>query len=226
MAKPPAKRRRSRALSSHPEAMDMKLHWSPRSPYVRKVMVAAYELGLVERITCVRSVAAISTPNPAIMTDNPLSKIPALVLGDGEVLIDSRTIVEYLDSMVGGGILVPREGPTRWRALSRQALADGLLDLLILWRNEREKPPARQTGAWLDAFAVKAAATLDRFEQQVTDPFDEAFGIGEIALGCALSYADFRFADLDWRKGRPRLAAWHEGFAARPSARATEVINA
>ena len=212
-------------LSSHSDGPDMKLHWSPRSPYVRKVMVAAHELGLVARIICVRSVAAMSTPNPAIMRDNPLNKIPALVLDDGEVLIDSRTIVEYLDSLAGG-ILVPREGEARWRALSRQALADGLLDLLILWRNEREKPPARQTDAWLDAFAIKVAATLDRFEQQAANPFDGAFGIGEIALGCALSYADFRFADLNWRKDRPRLAASHESFAARPSARATEIIDA
>jgi glutathione S-transferase len=213
-------------LSSHPDGPALKLHWSPRSPYVRKVMVAAHELGLVEGIACVRSVAAMSTPNPAIMADNPLSKIPTLVLPDGEMLIDSRTIVEYLDSLAGGGILVPREGVARWRALSRQALADGLLDLLILWRNEREKPPARQTDAWLAAFAVKAAATLDRFEQQAANAADEAFGIGEIALGCALSYADFRFADLNWRSGRPRLAGWHESFAARPSARATEVIDA
>jgi glutathione S-transferase len=204
----------------------MKLHWSPRSPYVRKVMVAAHELGLVERITCVRSVAAMSTPNPEIMADNPLSKIPALVLEDGEVLIDSRTIVEYLDSVAGGGILVPREGRARWRALSRQALADGLLDLLVLWRNERDKPAAQQTAAWLGAFAVKVAAVLDRFEQQAANASDEAFGIGEIALGCALSYADFRFPDLGWRNGRPRLAAWHEGFAARPSSRATEVVDA
>jgi glutathione S-transferase len=204
----------------------MKLHWSPRSPYVRKIMIAAHELGLVERIACVRSVAAMSTPNPAIMADNPLSKIPTLVLDNGEVLIDSRTIVEYLDSVAGGGILVPREGMARWRALSRQALADGLLDLFILWRNEREKPSERQTVAWLSAFAVKVAATLDSFEEKAANAPDDTFGIGEIALGCALSYADFRFADLNWRDGRPRLAAWHESFAGRPSARVTEVIDA
>ena len=217
------------AQSPQPQRPVMKLHWSPRSPYVRKVMVAAHELGLVPRIDCVRSLAAMHAPNPAIMADNPLSKIPALVLDDGTVLIDSRTIVEYLDALAGG-ILVPASGRERWLALSRQALADGLLDLLVLWRNERLKPAERRTQAWLDAFAVKAAATLDRFEQQesghrAAEWPAASFGIGEIALGCALSYADFRFAELDWRTGRPRLAAWHAGFSARPSARATEAVD-
>ena len=203
----------------------MKLYWSPRSPFVRKVMIAAHELGLVDRLECVRYVAALATPNPAIMADNPLSKIPTLVLDDGEVVFDSRTIVEYLDELAGGGTLVPAAGLGRRRALSRQAFADGLTDLLLLWRNEGLKSPERQTQAWLDAFAVKAVATLDRLELEETERPTEGFGIGEIALGCALSHLDFRFADLEWRKGRPRLAAWHAGFSARPSARATEVVD-
>ena len=129
-------------------------------------MVAAHELGLAEKIECVRSVAAMGKPNPAIMLDNPLSKIPALVLGDGTVLVDSAVIVEYLDSLAGGGRLLAPAGRLRWLVLSRQALADGLLDLLVLWRNEREKPAGRQTHEWLDAFAIKAAATLDRLEAE------------------------------------------------------------
>jgi glutathione S-transferase len=187
-------------------------------------MVAAHELGLVDRITCVRSLAAMGTPNPVIMADNPLSKIPVLVLDDGEVLIDSRTIVEYLDSLAGGKLL-PASGPARWQALSRQALGDGLLDLLNLWRNEREKPSAQQTPAWLDAFAVKLWATLDRFETLSDSLTAQPFGIGHIAIGCALSYADFRFAELDWRTQHPGLTAWHKSFAARPSAQATEAFD-
>lgn len=202
----------------------MKLHWSPRSPYVRKVMIAAHELGLVDRLDCVRSLAAMDTPNPAIMQDNPLSKIPALVLDDGQVLIDSSVIVEYLDDLASGTLLPA--GAARWEALSRQALANGLLDLLILWRNERDKPAARQTAAWLDAFAVKAGATLDRFEQIAPAMAARPFDIGHVAVGCALSYADFRFAGLGWRTGRPALADWHAGFATRPSVLATEIVDA
>jgi glutathione S-transferase len=188
-------------------------------------MVAAHELGLTEKIECVRSVAAMGRPNPAIMLDNPLSKIPALVLGDGTVLVDSAVIVEYLDSIAGGGRLLAPAGRLRCLVLSRQALADGLLDLLVLWRNEREKPSGRQTQDWLDAFAVKAAATLDRLEAEAGALESEPFGIGHIAVGCALSYLDFRFTDLAWREGRPRLAAWHATFADRPSAKATEIVD-
>src|SRR5579875_2336156 len=144
----------------------MKLHWSPRSPYVRKVMVAAHELGLVDRLDCVRSLAAMGTPNADIMRDNPLSKIPTLVLDDGTVLLDSDVIVEYLDSL-GGGKLIPTAGPARWEVLARQALASGLLDVLILWRNELNKPEARRTPEWLAAFHAKTEATLDRFERDM-----------------------------------------------------------
>jgi glutathione S-transferase len=203
----------------------MKLHWSPRSPFVRKVMVAAHELGLVDRIELVRSVAAMPKPNPAIMADNPLSKIPTLVLDDGQVLIDSSVIVEYLDSVAGGGILLAPSGVARWQALSRQALASGLLDILILWRNEREKPPVQQTSSWLDAFALKTQATLNRFEAEPAGLTDQPFNVGHIALGCLLSYVDFRFAELEWRVERPTLAAWHAHFVARPSAQATEAVD-
>jgi len=203
----------------------MKLHWSPRSPYVRKVMVAAHELGLADRLDCVRSLAAMGTPNPDIMQDNPLSKIPTLVLDDGMVLLDSDVIVEYLDSLAGGK-LIPVAGPARWEVLARQALASGLLDALILWRNELNKPEARRTPEWLAAFAAKMDATLDRFERDMEAVAAKPFDAGHVALGCALSYLDFRFDSMDWRTKRPALAAWHRAFAARPSAVATEAIDA
>lgn len=203
----------------------MKLHWSSRSPYVRKVMVAAHELGLADRIECVRSLAAMEAPNPAIMADNPLSKIPTLVLDDGTALFDSDVIVEYLDHL-GGGTLLPAPGPARWDALSRQALASGLLDVLLLWRYERMKPEAQRSPAWLAAFATKTQAALDRLEHDAPATAAKPFDAGHVALGCALSYLDFRFADLQWRGTRPALAAWHDTFRARPSAMATEIVDA
>ncbi len=202
----------------------MKLHWSPRSPYVRKVMIAAHELGLADRIKTVRTMVQMNRPNPDLLADNPLSKIPTLLLPDGAVLFDSLTICEYLDHL-GGGTLFPAE-PARWAALTDHALGSGLLDVLILWRNEREKPPGQQSPDWLDSFGVKTRATLDRLEAKAPALEGAPFGIGHIGIGCALSYLDFRFAALDWRAGRPALAAWHAGFAARPSVRATEVVDA
>lgn len=203
----------------------MKLHWSPKSPFVRKVMVAAHELGLDHRITRIRSVAAMTSPNQQIMADNPLSKIPTLTTDEGEILFDSLTICEYLDALAGGGRLFPSSGSQRWAMLTWHALGNGLLDLTILWRNEREKPAARQTPEWLSAFETKTVATLDRLEEIATELADAQFGIGHIAIGCCLSWLDFRFVDLAWRDGRPKLAHWHEAFAARPSVTATEIVD-
>jgi len=201
----------------------MLLHWSPRSPFVRKVMVAAHELGLVDRLTLRRTVAAMTAPNPDLLPDNPLSKIPTLVLEDGAVLIDSGVICEYFDSIAGGGLIIPAAGPERFRELSRHALATGLLDVLILWRNERNKPPEAQTAAWLTGFEIKYHAALARLEREAGPIVPGPLGLSWIALGCCLSYLDFRFADLGWRAGRPALAAWHDEFRARPSAIATEI---
>ena len=100
----------------------MKLHWSPRSPFVRKVMIAAYELGLADRIACVRTVVATTRPHAPLMEENPLSKIPTLILDDGTVLYDSPVICEYLDSLHSGRKLVPRDGKERM-ASSRRAIA-------------------------------------------------------------------------------------------------------
>jgi glutathione S-transferase len=205
-----------------PDDTRMRLHWSPRSPFVRKVMVAAHELGLADRIHRVRTVVRMVQPNTDLLPDNPLSKIPTLVLADGTVLIDSVVICEYLDALAGGGKLLPTPGPERWTALARHALGN----ILILWRNERDKPEEKRTPELLDSFAVKTGAALDRLERDATALAAAPFGIGHIAVGCCCSYLDFRFPDLDWRSGRPSLAAWHEGFRARPSAQATEIVDA
>ncbi len=203
----------------------MKMHWSPKSPFVRKVMLAVHELGLDDRIERQRTVTTMLRPNPDLLPDNPLSKIPTLVLADGTALYDSLTICEYFDHLAGGGILFPAPGPERWQALLWHSLGDGLLDMVILWRNEREKDAAIQFDVWLNAFARKTELSLDRLEQFAPDMAAARFGIGHIAVGCCLSYVDFRFAQLDWRTGRPALAAWHATFEARPSARATAVVD-
>jgi glutathione S-transferase len=201
----------------------MKLHWSPRSPFVRKVMVFAHETDLVDRLTCVRTVVAMKSPNATLLPDNPLSKIPTLVLADGSTLYDSGVICEYLDTLHSRTRLFPAEGPARWIALRRQALGDGFLDFLLLWRNERERPLPSQP--LLDAFATKYRAALKSLDQEAPALGGMQFGIGHIAIGCSLSYLDFRFADLGWRREHPQIAAWHASFAARPSARATEVVE-
>jgi glutathione S-transferase len=198
----------------------MKLHWSPRSPFVRKVMVLAHETGLVGRLDCVRTVVAMSTAHEGLLSDNPLSKIPTLVLDDGTSLYDSCVICEYLDGLHDGPRLFPPEGPARWTALRRQALADGFLDFLLLWRYERERAAPSQ--ALLDTFATKYTATMGFLEQEAAPLSQTPLGIGHIAIGCSLSYLDFRFTHLGWRNGHPQIVAWHAAFAQRPSMKATE----
>ena len=204
----------------------MKLHWSPRSPFVRKVMIAAHELGISGRLTLVRTVVRMAEPNADLLPDNPLGKIPTLLLEDGTAMFDSLTICDYFDSLAGGARLIPALGSERWQALTWHALGNGFLDLLILWRNERDKPVGKQTEGWLDSFAVKTQATLDHLEALAPTLGQAPFNIGLIAIGCALSYLDFRFADLGWRTSRPVLAAWHAEFAKRPSVIATEIVDA
>lgn len=194
----------------------MKLHWSPKSPYVRKVVVVAHELGCLERMELVRTVAAMARPNETLMRDNPLSKIPALVLDDGRALFDSIVICEYLDARFGGS-LFPREGELRWQSLRWNALGDGMLDALILWRNERERPEVQQSPALMAAFEHKVCACLQMLDQSATELSETAFTIGHVSLACALGYLDFRFESLHWRHIAPALAAWEAHIAQRPS---------
>ena len=201
----------------------MKLHWSPRSPFVRKVMVVVHELGLADRIACVRTVSAMTKPHATLMQDNPLSKIPTLVLDDGTVIYDSPVICEYLDSLGGAPKLHPAEPKARLAALRRQALGDGFLDLLVLLRDERMR--ASPSDVHKSSAAVRKAAVLNSLDHVAEDLAATPFGIGHIAIGCALSYLDFRYADEDWRKDHPRIANWHATFAARPSVRATEPVD-
>lgn len=204
----------------------MKLHWSPKSPFVRKVMIAAHECALIKRIELVRSVAIMAKPNAVLMADNPLNKIPTLVLDDGSALYDSTVICEYFDDIaerVAGAMPLFPRGAARWDALRRNALGNGLLDVLILWRNERERTTPSK--ALIAAFASKSLASLDQIDRDLTAAPAARFDIGDIAMGCALAYLDFRFATLDWRTTHPMLAIWFERFSARESVRATQVVD-
>jgi glutathione S-transferase len=201
----------------------MKLHWSPRSPFVRKVMIVVHERGLTARIDCVRTVAATTKPHAELMRDNPLSKIPTLVLDDGTVIYDSPVICEYLDALDGSPKLFPAEPSARLVALRRQALGDGFLEMMVLLRDERMR--AHPSNIHMASTAVRKAVVLKSLEGEAPQLAAAPFGIGHIAIGCALSYLDFRYADDDWRKDHPRIAEWHAAFAARPSAKATEPID-
>jgi glutathione S-transferase len=199
----------------------MKLYWSPRSPFVRKVMVCAHELGLVHRIERIRALVSLTQTNADVLKVNPIGRIPALVLDNGEVLYDSHVICEYLDAEYGDSRLFPRAKPARWDALRRLALADGMLETGILWRAERMRPAAQQSPEMLAAFDRKIATALAALEQDSARLEHDGIDIGDLAIGCALGYLDFRFAELDWRARNNRTAAWFESFNRRPSMQQT-----
>ena len=203
----------------------MKLHWSPRSPFVRKVMIFAHETGQADSFERVRSVVAMRTPNAEVMRDNPLGKLPTMVLDDGRALFDSAVICEYLDARHAGVPLFPKAGQARWEALRWHALGDGLLDILVLWRNERERPSGQQLNDLMQAFELKPHAALKVLDEEAQALDATAFGIGHVAIVCALGYLDFRFPGVDWRAGYPRIAAWFSGQSQRPSVRMTAPVD-
>ena len=197
----------------------MKLRYSGASPYVRKVMVAAHETGLADRIELAPVSVAPTLLNPEVAAENPLVKVPTLVLADGTSLFDSRVIVEYLDTLHPGRRLFPAEGPARWTALRRQAIGDGLLDAALLIRYENNlRPEPQRWPDWIEGQFRKlrqalAALAAEKLGTELT--------IGEITAGCALGYLDFRFPDEDWRMAHPALESWFAGISERPSFAAT-----
>jgi len=202
----------------------MQLHWSPRSPYVRKVMVVVHELGLANRIELIRSVAVTTQPNPEIMAVNPLNKIPTLVLEDGHPLYDSRVICEYLAHLSGRTAFF-RPDDRYFETLRRQALGDGLLDVMIAWRGEQLRPLDIRSAAHERAFRVKLDHCLALLEGEAEVLAQDPYDIGHVAIGCALAYVDFRFADRNWKADHARLARWHDQFEARPAVLAAPIID-
>lgn len=188
----------------------MQLRSSPPSPFGRKVKIAAHYLGLFDRITVVP--ADTNDPQDSLRSQNPLGKIPVLILDDGTNLYDSRVILDYLDHLVGGGRIMPH-GTGRYEVLTRQALADGIMDASLLQVYEaRMRPEDQRSAKWLDIQAGKVARGLAAFEARA-GAFDPALDAGSIALACALGYLDLRFAGA-WRQHYPKLQAWLAAFEA------------
>ena len=201
----------------------MKLHWSPRSPFVRKVMIVLNETGQIDQVECVRSAVAMATePNPDVLADNPLGKIPTLVLEDGTALFDSRVICAYLAERAG--MFQPVSAAERFRQLRWEALGDGLTDILLLWRIERTREE-KADPVICAAFETKVRATVARLDAEV-DPLSQTpLGLGQIAIFCALGQLEFRWPGTGWREAFPRLAEWFAGLEMRPSFARTAVVD-
>lgn len=184
------------------------LRYSPASPYARKIRIAADLLGLAKRI----EVSPASTTDPAdpLRRQNPLGKIPTLILEDGSSVYDSRVIADYLDGLAGGGQLIPAGLGARLEALRLQALGDGINDAALLIRYEvASRPEPLRHPETIALQQGKIDRALDALEDA---PPSGAVHIGHVAVACALGYLDLRFEGA-WREAHPRLVEWLDDFA-------------
>lgn len=192
----------------------MKLYYAPTSPYVRKVMIVLEETGQRDAVELVNTATTPIAADTALLAKNPLAKVPALERPDGPTLYDSRVITAYLDARAGGR-LYP-QGARRWDTLTLEATAEGILDaaLLMVYEN-RFRPHEKRIPEWVDGQwekITRATAALNtRWISNLRGPLD----MGQIAVGCALAYIDFRHGDRDWRTGNPGLADWFAAFESR-----------
>lgn len=198
----------------------MRLYHSPTSPYVRKVMVVLHETGLLPQVALIPTAGTPVDPGSMPLDQNPLGKIPALEREDGPALYDSRVICRYLDALAAAG-LYPA-APKGWDSITLEATADGILDAALLMVYEsRLRPADLRYDPWVEGQWAKIDRALDTLESRWIDHLSDTLDIGQIALGCAIGYLDFRHDARGWRETRPRLAAWAEGFLARLSMQAT-----
>ncbi len=214
-----AGRRRFRGSGTWFNHMTMILRSTLTSPFGRKVRMAIHILGLEGRFEIVP--ASSADPDDTLRQQNPLGKMPTLILDDGTAMFDSRVILDYIDALAGGGRLIPAKGEARHRALTLAALADGIIDAALLITYEaRFRPEDARSETFLAHQRDKIVRALVRLEAD--PPAIEPLTVGAIGLACAFGYLDWRQA-LDWRADYPALLDWHRRFAAAvPAFAATE----
>lgn len=195
----------------------MKLRHAPTSPFVRKVMITAFETGLEDKIE--RVPTNVWDPNTDIGTDNPLGKVPTLFTDAGQVLYDSTVICEYLNEKGGGDLFA--SGDARWKALQMNSLGDGIAETGIRRLLEQRQGGDSPRKPWIDRQNMIINRVAETLETEL-DFLNGPFTIGQVAIACGLGWLEFRFDDLTWRDIAPGAAKWYDGICERPSLKATE----
>lgn len=197
----------------------MKLLYQTHSPYARKALVFAHELGIAGRIEVVHHETSPTLRNEQVFAENPLGKVPVLLRPGLPPIFDSDVICAYLDTLAAGRGLIPGVGEPRWHALRVQAVAQGIADagIAVRWETLR-RPEALRYPPLRDGYIDKLVASYGWLERELD--VDSPIHVGHVALATALDWIEFRQLP-GFRDGRPRLAAWFDGFQARPSMRAT-----
>ncbi|MFO1315828.1 MAG: glutathione S-transferase N-terminal domain-containing protein [Burkholderiales bacterium] len=197
----------------------MRLWQSRFSPFARKVLVLAHELGIADRI-----VAHDTDPHTdeGLRRVNPLCKVPTLVLADGRAVYDSRVICDYLLALGEASRVAGPRDRDSWEIARDHALGDGICDAAVALRGEKLRLPGEQSAHYMDRQRAAILAGCDVLAADV-DRLRDRVDIGAIAIACALGYLDLRHPEIDWRRGRGALAQWFVQFAARDSMRATAI---
>ncbi|MCB5410407.1 glutathione S-transferase family protein [Pseudogemmobacter faecipullorum] len=196
--------------------MTIRLFFSPASPFVRKVMVAAAERGVA-----VEKLASAAWPirrDPNIVQHNSTGKVPCLLTQNDEPVFDSRVITQYVDAQGQSGATLYPQDARRFQVLTLEALADSVLEASLLHRYENVlRPEDKRWDEWSRGQMEKVDSGLDDLEGRWFDLLSQQFHAGAIATACLLGYLDFRFPEKDWRSAHPRLSAWFAEVSARPS---------
>ena len=197
----------------------MKLIYASASPFVRKVHVALIETGLIEQTELAQVTTTPVNSDDSAIAANPSGKIPALILEDGTTIYDSRVICRYLNDRAEAN-LYPQED--LWNLLTLEASADAIMEALVLMTYERRIRPEELVYApWIEAQWAKAERSIIAINNERLDLLNGPLNMSQIAVACALNYADFRHADRDWRGSAPQLAEWFEEFSKRPAMAST-----
>lgn len=203
----------------------MKLFFSATSPYVRKVMVLAIEKGLDKQIEKLPAAAHPINADMTLAAKNPLGKVPCLITDDGRALFDSSVIAAYIDTLKAPH-LIPSDAKGRFDCMTLESLADGFLDAGILLRYEAAvRPDAKRWEDWQKGQMGKIERAMDALETTYAGQLTGPLTVGQIAVGCALGWFDFRYGNVDWRKSRPKLAAFAKAMNERPSMKATVPVG-
>lgn len=203
----------------------MRLYSSPTSPFARKALIVLRETGQLDDVEIQAVGGTPIDPGTMPRALNPLGKIPALALGNGSPIYDSRVICRFFDDRAKAGLYCT--GDATWQQLTLEATADGIIDAAILMTYEvRIRPEDKQFPEWIEAQWLKVTTALDALETSWMDTLKAGnLNIGQIAVACALAYVDFRLGDRNWRDARPNLAAWEAEFAKRESMIATVPVG-
>jgi glutathione S-transferase len=199
----------------------MKLAYSPTSPYVRKVMVLLHETGQLDDVTLETMHTTPIGPDATLLPKNPLGKVPALERDEGPTLYDSRVICAYLDDRAGGKLY--GTGARHWDTLTLEATADGILDAALLMVYEtRMRPEGARMQEWVEGQWGKVERALSALNTRWMSHLQGPLDMGQIAVGCAVGYVEFRHGARNWRRGNDALSAWFDTFDSRPAMQATQ----